>query len=194
MADSTLDSELFILFDTTPGGPSPWLSTPGSGFTNTTDHNVAVATYDLGTKIRVYNETLGVAGWSTFVYGECESQDGTNILAVKHLCGLDSTSTTPFLFTNEVASDVGATLQSIVVALSAMTTGRFGWFWCEGVVPEDYVAGLGGNFPTLGDVAIGMMASGDLATPGTTVGEIGFDLPDADTEIIVGLAYAADAA
>lgn len=193
MADSTLDSELFILFDTTPGAPSPWLSTPGTGFTNATDHDVAAGTYDLGTKIRVYNETAGVAGWSTFVYGECESQDATNVLAVKHFCGLDATSTTPFLFTNEVASDVGATLQSIVVALSAMTSGQYGWFWCEGVVPEDYVSGLGGNYPTFGDVAIGHVTSRDLATPGTTVGEIGLSLPAADTEVIVGLAYSADA-
>lgn len=194
MADSTLDSELFYLFDTTAGPIDPHCGPPQDGFLGAESHNVATAIYTLGTKVAVPNKGTGVEGWSVFVYGECESQDATNVLAVKHLCGIDSTSPTPFLFTNEVASDLGASNQPIVIALSAMTSGRYGWFWCAGVCPEKWVSGLGGNYPTMGDVAIGIMASADLATPGTTVGEIGFDLPDADTETIVGYALAADAA
>lgn len=193
MADSTLDSELFWLADTLPGPVNHKIGPPIDGFTGAISHNVASAEYPLGTKIPVYNTgATGVAGWATFVYGQLFTQDATNILAARHLCALDD-GAIPFYFSNEAATDIGASVSPIVIALSAMTATYYGWFWCEGVCPEESVSDLGGNYYTMGDVAIGPMTSADLATPGTTAGEIGFDLIDADTEVIVGYALAADA-
>jgi len=194
MADGTLDSELFYLLDRLPGYPNPLLTTPVGGFTATACHNVATAAYPIGTKIQVYNVTAGAAGYSTFVYGKLAAQDATNILAPRHFCTTFATTPVPFEFTNEVATYIGAAVSPAVVALSAMTTARYGWFWCAGVCPEDYVAALGGNYYAMTDTAIGPVTLAELSTPGTTAGEIGLDLVDADTELVVGVALAADTA
>ena len=194
MADSTLDSDLFYLLDTTPGVPNPTLTTPVGGFTAAACHNVAAAIYPVGTKIQVYNETAGVAGNSTFVYAQAETQDGTNIIAARHFLTTYGTTPVWWKFTNDAGGDIGDGINSLVVALSAMTTAYYGWFWCAGVCPEDYVAALGGNYYTEGDVAIGPVTGGTLATPGTTAGEIGLTAVAADTSLVVGVALAADAA
>jgi hypothetical protein len=56
-----------------------------------------------------------------------------------------------------VTDDASEALLSgpIAVALSAMTTGYYGWFWCGGVCPVDSVSGLGGSYVTDGTVAAG---------------------------------------
>ena len=177
-----------------PGEAIRIQDTPEDGFTGSGHHNVATAVFDVGTKIQVYNTgvSAGVAGWSALIYGKLATQDSTNILAARHFCALDSTSPTPYEFTNEAANYIGAGVSPAVVGLSAMTSLYFGWFWCGGVCPEEFVSALGGDYYTLGDVAIGLATLGQLATPGTTAGEIGLDLVDADTEVIVGYALSAD--
>ncbi|HUW99398.1 MAG TPA: hypothetical protein VMY35_00330 [Phycisphaerae bacterium] len=194
MPDSTLDSELFYLLDTTPGVPNPTLTTPVGGFTAEACHNVVAPAYPVGTKIQVYNETAGVAGYSTFVYAQAETQDATNVIKARMF--LTTLAATPvwWKLTNDAGADIGDGINCLVVALSTMTTAYYGWFWCEGVCPEDYVAALGGNYYTEGDVAIGPVTGGTLATPGTTAGEIGLTAVAADTSLVVGISLALDAA
>lgn len=195
MADEAIDSENFVLFDTTPGVPVLVNEVPEDGFTGEAHHNVTTEVYPLGTKIQVYNKTAGLKGWSTFCYGNLEAQDATNVLAVQHLCGLFATTPKAFYYSNEVATIVSESGGPCVVGLSAMTTANYGWFWCGGVVPEDYVPALGGDWSTDGTlVTLSLMIRATLATPGTLVGECGFAVATAAVgETNVGWAYVADA-
>jgi hypothetical protein len=193
VADSTIDSELFILYDRLPGAPDPNLGVPYGGFTGATHHNTATAMYPVGTKIEVYN-TTGVTGWTRFVYGKLEEVDASNALKVKMFCAIEGTAKAPYAFTNEVATQIGESVSPIVAAIGEMTENYYGWFWCGGVCPEEYVATMADNFYTTGDVAIGPITSGNLATPGTTAGEIGLELPNADTDLIIGWSFSLDAA
>ncbi|HUX01725.1 MAG TPA: hypothetical protein VMY35_12180 [Phycisphaerae bacterium] len=188
MANVTIDSELFYLLDTTPGVPDPRVSPPRDGFLGADHHNVAAAAYPVGTKVQVRNHSAsaGVDGLSVFCYGKLEMQDTTNVLAARHFCA-QHTDAIPFDFTNEAASDLGAGLSGLVVGLGAMTVDYFGWFWCAGVCPEEWVSGLGGVYYCSAAAGIGQNSFGDLETPGTTAGEIGLKTPAGDTSVICAI-------
>ena len=197
MADSTIDSELFYLDDRWPGKPCPSFGTPADGFTGASHHNVAAPVFPVGTKVQVFNTgvTAGKAGWASFIYLKLEMQDATNVLAARMFVAqhTDAAAGSFFDATNEIASVNGDGLGPIAVGLSAMTVDYYGWFWCDGVCPEEFVAALGGNYYTLGTVAIGDMGWGTLATPGTTAGEIGLETPGAAPAAVIGVASHADA-
>ena len=192
MANVTVDSELLYLLDRLPGWSNPHMRVPEDGFTGASHHNVATAAYDVGTKIQVYNHSAsaGVDGSATFVYGKLEAQDTTNVLAARHFLNLHSDAV-PFDFTNEVATYIGESVSPVVAALGAMTIDYYGWFWCGGVCPEEWVSDLGGVYYCAAAAALGPCTSGDLETPGTTAGEIGLETPDADTDVIVAYLLAA---
>lgn len=191
MADEKIDSQDFYLLDILPGRPVPYYSTPSGGFTGAASHSVEAAAYDVGTKIQVYNKTLGVAGWSTLVYGKLATEGETNVCLVRHVCVMDKTTPSPFEFTNEEGNDNGEGMSPAVIPAATLTVEYYGWFWCGGVCPEDYASGLGGFYYTDNTVVIGAMGTGDLLSPGQTPGEIGFAVT---TEAIatVGWAYVAD--
>lgn len=193
MADEKIDSEQFYLFDLLPGEPNPVYGEPLSGFDGATSHSVVAAGYNVGTKIQVYNETAGVAGYSTFVYGKLATEDSTNVMLVAHVLVQDKNSPTPFEFTNEVANDNGEGLSPVVFGAATLTVTYFGWFWCGGVCPEDWASGLGGFHYTDNTVAIGAIGSGDLVAPDQTMGEVGLAVTTA-TIATVGWAYVADQA
>lgn len=192
MADATIDSESFYLFDLLPGKPNPVYGEPLGGFDGSTSHDVVAAGYDVGTKIQVYNETAGVAGYSTFIYGKLATEDATNICLVRHVCVQDKTTPTPFEFTNDTGNDNGAGLSPVVIPAATLTVLYYGWWWCGGVCPEDWASGLGGAYYTDGNAAIGPLGTADLATPGTTAGEIGLAATSAAIAT-VGWAYVANA-
>lgn len=191
-APKHFDSEVFWLYDTVAGDVTGKFGAPIDGFTGATSHNVASAAYPLGTKIPVYNTGVaaGVAGGATFVYGRLFFHGQT--LAAKHLCVLDDAPLS-WNFTSDVGTDLGPSISPVVIALSAMTDTYYGWFWCEGVCPEECVSGLGGAYATEDAVAIGPLTACDLSTASTTDGEIGFDILDADKEMVVGYALAVSA-
>jgi hypothetical protein len=203
MTDSTLDTKLFILYDLWP--TRCFLDSGPRYFNQDPNHNVATAKYPVGAKVKVRNEgrsTSLIYGESTFIYLKLEMQDATNVLAAKMFVSQHSDAAgggdSIWDATNEVASDLGATFGPIAMGISAMTTDYYGWFWCGGPCPEEYVLSgatysLDGNCGTDGTVAIGKMAKADLASAGTTYGEIGLSLPAADTASTIGYAYAADA-
>ena len=194
MANVTVDSEKIVLLDCLPGVPNPHMRIPTDGFTGAEHHNVVAAKYDVGTKIQVFNHSAsaGVDGYSTLVYGKLESQDATNVLAARHFCTWHSDAV-PFDFTNDAGADIGESRGPIVVGLSPMTTDYFGWFWCGGVCPEEWVSDLGGVYYCSAAAAIGPVTGGDLETPGTTAGEIGLKTPAAYTSLYVGILLAAAA-
>jgi hypothetical protein len=195
-SDGTIDSELFMLCDLWPGEPDPRKGLPLDGFTGATHHDVTEAVglaagYRLGDKIEVKNLTLGVAGNSRFIYLKLASQHASTLL-YRHVVVLHSNAL-PYQVTNASAGKLGTQKGPAAVALSAMTTGNCGWFWCGGVCPEDFVANLGGTYKTLnpGTVAIGEMTTA-VITAAAACGEIGFDVRNAVGEAGVGFALAAD--
>jgi hypothetical protein len=189
MADSTLDSELFILIDNWPGQAIRHLdNVPTGGIVGSTHHNVATAAYSPGDKIQVRNHTLGKEGFATFIYLQYDGT-GAEAMAAKQFV-VQSSATTPYVVTNDpdLAGIVATGNSLAAVALSAMTDQRYGWFWCGGVCPELFVPTLGGNFATEGNVVAGAIVVHDLAADAMGIG------PLAGTEQAIGFALAADAA
>lgn len=183
--DGTLDSNFVVLIDNWPGSPSHNLSLPEDGFTGASHHNVVAASkYKVGTKIQVYNETLGIPGFSTLIYLQFE---GT-ATAAKEGCALD-VNTSMTLVTNIRTGDLVGTGLPTCFTISAMTDAYFGWFYCGGVVPEDFVAALGGNFATAGSVAVGSaMITIDLSQDA-----IGFAIAaSAATDLVSGYTLSTD--
>ncbi len=189
---NTLDSELFVLEDHWPG-VGRIISTGGiplGGFTGVTHHNVATPRYPVGEKLCIKNKNpggtvVGKAGFSTFIYLQVGTQDGTTIIA-KHICVLDSASLW-YQLTNDPDSCIAAASSLACIAISPITNAFWGWFWCGGVCPESHVSGLGGNYITEGNVVAGMISTKtDTGTSGvialapyaTTTGHIGFALAD----------------
>lgn len=196
MADSTLDSELFVLFDNFPGVPTLFAddidspTAPPGGFLGPSHHNVAIPAYEIGTKYQIYNDaTAGKAGYATMIYLQVATQDAGTAIAVRLICIGDG-ATMWWQVTNDPDSCVDADGSPVVaVALSAMTNNYYGWFWCGGVCPETWVAALGGNYHTKDAMAAGNICINDMTTD-----FLGIFTPGADTDCPIGFALAADAA
>lgn len=164
MADGTLSTDYLVLKDNWPGAPAHNLSVPTDGFTGATHHNVVAAAYKVGTKIQVYNvgTTLGIAGFATFIYLKFLT-DGTPAPLVKQVCVLDL-ATSATTVTNDPTNALSIPALPSCVLLSAMTDAYFGWFWCGGVCPEEFVPTLTGPMATAGSVALGStIIASDLA-------------------------------
>lgn len=193
MADSTLDSQLFVLLDRWPGyaHPDSRKHPPNGGIVGTEHHNVATAEYRPGEKIELLNHagTAGQEGIATMIYLQLGTQNSGSVLAVKDVCVPESEDGGIFKVTNDPDACLVATGAAFVaVALSAMTNQRWGWFWCGGVCPESHVSGLGGNYETDNDLLAGLMVSHDLDADA-----IGFGPCGGDTEVIVGYTISDDA-
>ena len=163
MADKTIDSELFFLFDRFSGAVNPALSIYKNP-TAAAEHNVAVAKHDLGTKVAlVCHGVTGKAGIAILTYLKVGTQNPDVAIAAKTLCVSDS-ATDPLIVTNDPDGNIGIESGLACFALSAMTDAYFGWFWTGGVCPEEYVSGMGGNYATDSTVIAGRAFSAvDLA-------------------------------
>jgi len=188
MADSTLDSELFVLYDNWPGDGDPGLSqdAPCDGFTGTDHHNTSTAIYQVGAKIQVYNDgTSGKPGWAKLVYLQVGTQDAETVIAAKSVVVPDS-ATYYYRVTNDPLRAVVLPSGMAAIALSAMTDAYYGWFWCGGVCPEQLISGLAGNYATEGNVV-----AGDITAHILAAGVIGLG-PRAAGEGAFGYAIAGD--
>ena len=195
MADSTIDSELFVLQEQWPG-ESRQLGVgqaPAGGFTGSAHHNVATAVFGVGEKVSIFNhggdDGAGLSGRSDFIYLQVGTQNADAEIAVKSIVAPDS-ATLWYQVSNDPDTVVVADGSMLAaVAISPMTNSYWGWFWCGGVCPENFVSGLGGNYLTEGTVVAGQICTNDL-----TADAIGFGPVAGDTEIAIGMAYASDAA
>lgn len=195
MADENVDLDYIVLnHEMWPGRPDLMMGVPPDGFAGASHHNVIAPVYRLGQKIQVRNTGVvaGLAGLSVFIYLKLEYQDLANILAVKEVVALHSDANGTDV-TNDLGTDLGNSVGPLAVALGAMTTDYYGWFWCGGVCPEEFVPTLTGNIRTDGTLAIGGFGHGPLATPGATVGEIGLMANATNTSTVCGYAMHADA-
>jgi len=160
MANSTIDGTKIILNDLWPGTPDPMLTVPIDGFTGADQHNVATAVRRVGTKIKVYDDTG--KGYATFIYLQyiAGTKATTLALAAKQFVSMDiseqaTAGTTSTYY--KVTDDASEALLGgpLAVAISAMTTLYYGWFWCGGVQPTSHVAALTGNYTTNGTLTAG---------------------------------------
>ena len=147
MAAGTIDSELFFLSSKWPQGQSKSFhyTKPTDGFTSSDHHNVETAAFDVGTQILVrnHNTEAGIDGNSMFIY----LQAADAIAAAKEIC-VPAHATIPTKVSSTKASALQANDVSgtVAISISAMTDEYFGWFWCDGVCPEEYVSALGGTY------------------------------------------------
>jgi len=189
MADSTLDSELFVLFDFWPG-VARHVSPANMPAAFTTP--VSTAVFGPGEKICVWNDgdTAGEDGYATFIYLLMGTQNSAVAVAAKTFCA-PASATTPFTIGNNPDADIlvhtGSPL--VAVALSAVTNAYWAWYWCGGVCPEAVVSGLGGNYVTDNTVAIGPMSLTNCAGDFMGLGVTG-----ATTEAIIGMSLSLDVA
>lgn len=191
--NGVIDSEEIVLFN--HWGAPVSAEEPKDGFTGSEHHNVATAAFPVGTVVQVYCDgTTGKIGYSQFVYLKLEMQDTTNVLAARHVV-VPHTDKEITDVTNEVNSALADAGGFCAVALSAMTVDYYGWFWCGGVCPEQYVSALGGWYYTNDSVAVATpcIMVANLATVGTTEGEIGFATQTAGLATI-GMTFSNDSA
>lgn len=191
MADSTIDSEYLILIDRWPGVAihcPRHHPLPVGGFAGATHHNVETAAYPVGFKLCVYNHSAsaGVDGFATFIYLQIE-QTGSPTSAAKQVCTVHTAGNWSLVDndSDDVLQVTGSGL--VAVLLSLMTDAYYGWFWCGGVCPEEYVSGLGGTYETDNTVAIGPIEADDLAETDA----IGFAAMESGS-ICIGMSLAAD--
>ena len=195
MADSTLDSELIVLYDNWPGVATPPTVPDYSSMTSkAVGHNQPTAAYTPGTKWVVYNRPSGEAtgvgqlGFATFIYLQLMNGTGAPVALEKQLCVNDSV-TIWYQVSNDPDGVGIITTANVAVLLGPMADLNWGWFWCGGICPEQYVPALGGSFATVGNVVAGAISVSNLAADAMGLGACG-----ADTVGIIGYALAADAA
>jgi len=187
MADSTIDSQLIHLVNNWGTFPEDFDNVPRDGFVGADHHNVATAEYAIGfTKQVRCDGSVGIAGLSTFIYLQVGTQDTGTALAAKSVVVQDS-ATLWYAVTNDNADCIALPTACAAICLSAMTDAYWGWFWCGGVCPEQYVSGLGGTYPTNDGLAAGAFVAHTLDAD-----EIGLDVHAAG-EGIFGFALADDA-
>jgi len=201
MADGTLDSELFVLFDHWPGrvinDPSKPLVT--DAIVATAQHNTTAAVNTPGDKIQIYNNPAvgvgGRAGWATFVYLKGKAVTEANPTCAAKQVVVPNNASVWYQVTNDpdqcldVTGSAFAAVLLSVMSFADTTTAYYGYFWCGGVCPEAYVSDLGGNYATTNDVIVGPIVISDLASADA----IGLSAVGADTEVIIGFASEADA-
>lgn len=190
MADENVDSEYLMLFDNWPQDPTPILQAPTGGFTGSTVHNTAAALHRLGEKALVRNHAsvAGLDGWCTFIYLQLSNTGGPTP-AAKQWVVPTAAASGPYVVTNDpdvCLVSTGCLLTACLI--SPMTDQRFGWFWCGGVVPEEYVSGMGGDYDTDGNLAVGPFCVHDLATHD----ELGLGPIATNTEAMIGYTLSAD--
>jgi len=195
---STIDSNLITLIDHWPG-----VAWPGLAATHATlscsdfGHNVAQPQYTPGTKIQLMCQQSqdgalnGVRGPSTLVYLQAISQgSNTASIDVKDLVMTGSTSKWYQVTNNSDVVAASAFVGLAACAIGPIADDNYGWFWCGGVVPEQYISAMGGNFVTNDDVVAGPMCV--QATPAGNVCAFAPLLDDQSSDA-AGWALAADA-
>ena len=195
MADSTLDSELIVLFDNWPGTAIDRTHDYIEDITSVTvGHNVADPKYKPGTKWVVYNRPItpatgaGQPRPSTVIYLKFANGTGAPGPLAKQVVVPDNAAVW-YWVTNDPDDAVIIPSGVAGVLLGPMADQNWGWFWCGGICPEQYVPDLGGNFATDGNVTAGAMTAHNLAADAIGLGPVG-----GDTEGAFGYSLAADAA
>lgn len=180
-AASTIDSELFFLQDHWPGSAIPGLVIPDritgtDGADQHAGHNVASPQYDVGAKMKIYNDgTVGQRGESTLTYLQLGTAHATSTITAKSLCVPDS-ATLWYQVTNDPDDCINLPSGRMAYAPTAMTDEHYGWFWTGGVCPEAICPSLGGNYTTSGTVVFGSITAVDTTEEHIVLGALLADM------------------
>ncbi len=158
MADSTIATSKVVLFDNWPGAVRQY-NAPSGGFASSDHHNISKPQFDAGYKVQVDNRNG--KGPSTLVYLQVGTQNAATALRPGSVVVPDSTNDW-YRITNDPDDCIQNTTGVAVIAISAMTNGYWGWFWCEGPQPDE-VPAIGSTLATDGSVIPGLFSAGDLA-------------------------------
>ena len=83
----------------------------------------------------------------------------------KHLC-VPVNNTEWWKVSNDPDAVPNKITGQVAIALDPIADNRYGWFWCGGVCPVQWVAGLSGTYRTSGSIAQrSTMVTGDLDSP-----------------------------
>ncbi|MFA4944884.1 MAG: hypothetical protein WC789_09320 [Lentisphaeria bacterium] len=188
MADSTLDSELFILNHAWGIPPTGLLNVPPGGLTDSRHQNVAEPYFSVGQAVLVKNPegVAGKAGFAVLTYLQVGTQNEDSVIAVKSAVVPDS-ATVWYQVTNDPDDCIKLPTGHGGYALGAMTDAYYGWFWTGGICPEGLLSTLAGNYATGDNVAAGQFCYHNL-----TADYVGIDIADTAGEEIAGFALAAD--
>ena len=155
MADAAYLTESFLLYDNWPGVavPPPF---PVTGMTSAAvGHNVAHPRWDVGTKWELYcngdQASVGVSyrqGFSTFIYLQTgPDAAASSPVMVKTMFSVPDEEIAAgdaddLIYVMAVDDDVTTHEYSglVAVALSTQTNSYFGWYWCGGVYPVEYIS------------------------------------------------------
>ena len=175
MANSVIDTEMFVLWDNWPIDPDPnwggpYITGPAVDSLGWEGQNVATAKFPLGRKFHVREDggTGKLSGWSTFIYLKLGTQHATLNLScvaatVKCVCTVEGTlaensataATQLYQVTNDSDTTTMEALGLCAIATSAMTDTYYGWFWCGGVAPLTMLTGLVGDVETDDGLTLG---------------------------------------
>ena len=186
--DSTIDSELILLHDNWPGEVEPRPAPYGSGLLDKRYQNVAAPSLEAGTKVQFYNSALGKPGPTILIYLQAGTAGGGGAIAAKTAV-VQQPATLWYQVTND-PDTVNLALPSILgaYAIAACADASWGWFWCGGVCPEEFVPAMGGTYMTAGTLVAGGFIFHDLSQD-----YIGLDKCSAVNEAQAGFSLAADA-
>ena len=194
MATSTIDYTKILLVDNWPGVPATLADVPTDGFTGADHHNVTTAAFPVGTKMQVVCDgTVGTTGTATLIYLKFATEDAT-ALAAKSVVAQDS-ATNWCEVTNDPSEAIAIPTGLAAVAISAMDADSYGWFWCGGVCPKQYVAAMTGDFATDDNLAAGPFTAHELTSGVIGLGPMNVEGTSAtvQAETLFGYALAADA-
>lgn len=179
MADSTLEVASVFLISGRFGPPSPHeFGGMLDGITGSSHHNVASAEFDVGTVVSMINKgtTSGSReGMTEFVYGQYVTQSGGPAMAVGQTAIVvpNGGGNALHTFTNYADYSSGTSFLAEaynpfgVICISVMTGDRYGWFWCGGVAPEDFVTPMTGTvIITSNSVVAGVFCTEDVSATG----------------------------
>jgi len=192
---ATIDSAEFILVDNWPTLANNGFPDDTTAPANGSDHNVASAKHPVGTKWTSHQKaSTGInQGDFTLIYLKMGTPGTTAVAAKQIVCletagGASAAGDIIYTVTNsDATAEIGTGMMA--VALSAITTNYYGWFWCKGVCPEDICAGLAGNHYTQGSVTTGNMS---LGTANADAALMGYIVSTAGLRAC-GIAFTADA-
>lgn len=207
MADKTTTVQNIILQDNWPGTPID----PPVDYTEMTSaavgHNVATNMWPLGTKWEVYCSgdptSLGVGyhvGWARFIYLKAADDIETAVLgAVTVLAVPDGTLAAGMahdrLYTVvcDSAETTHETMGLVAMCISTLTNSYYGWYWCGGVCPIEYISGMTKASTIATDSTVA--ASCQLSTVATAATGIGLRAQPAASQVpSCGFAFYDDAA
>lgn len=176
--DRALDTANCFLIPGRFGPPQPHIFGGLLGGVLGSDHNVATASFDVGTVMSFVNKGTVAGsreGMTEFVYGKYVSADPKAMAVGQTAISVcDGGTNSLFTFTNYAEENSGSLFMGQenyapfgVICLSVMTNGRYGWFWCGGVAPEDTVTACTGEIIVTSNAVVeGVFCTEDVSAVG----------------------------